>query len=90
MNALVRVLRMRGSFASQEDLSRKIEQFIEYFNRTMAKAYKWTYKGKPIRAKTASLLLDCGHPTVNCLGGRMLPTAPNPRHRAAMATSNGP
>ena len=47
---LVRKLLTRGSFTSKEDLRRRLEKFIEYFNRTMAKAYKWTYQGKPLRA----------------------------------------
>jgi putative transposase len=38
----------RGSFTSVEDLSRRILEFIEYFNRTMAKPFKWTYKGRPL------------------------------------------
>ena len=40
-----RVVR-RGSFPS-EDLRDRILQFIDYFNRTMAKPYKWTYAGRP-------------------------------------------
>jgi putative transposase len=31
-------------------LREKILAFIEYFNHTMAKAFKWTYKGKPLTA----------------------------------------
>ena len=42
---LVRRVLKRGSFTSVEDLSRRILEFIEYFNRTMAKPFKWTYKG---------------------------------------------
>jgi hypothetical protein len=32
------------------DLGEKMEMFIDYFNRTMAKPYKWTYKGLPLTA----------------------------------------
>jgi hypothetical protein len=32
---------------STEQLKERILQFIAYFNRTMAKPFKWTYKGKP-------------------------------------------
>jgi hypothetical protein len=32
----------RGSFTSVEDLHRRILEFVEYFNRTMAKPFKWT------------------------------------------------
>jgi len=42
-----RVLR-RGNFASKDDLREKLLAFIAYFNATMAKAFKWTYKGKPL------------------------------------------
>ena len=38
----------RGNFASKDDLRRKIDEFIDYFNRTMAKPYKWTCKGIPL------------------------------------------
>jgi len=43
---LVRKLLRRGSFASQDDLKNRILNFIDYFNKTMAKPFKWTYKGK--------------------------------------------
>jgi transposase len=38
----------RGNFASQLNLKNKLLNFIDYFNRTMAKPFKWTYKGKPL------------------------------------------
>jgi len=44
-----RVLR-RGSFTSTADLRDKLLAFIDYFNATMAKAFKWTYKGTPLAA----------------------------------------
>ena len=40
-----KVLR-RGSFASGEKLTKSVEDFIQYFNDTMAKPCKWTYTGK--------------------------------------------
>ena len=43
---LVRKLLKRGSFGSTTDLKIRILDFIDYFNRTMAKPFKWTYKGK--------------------------------------------
>jgi putative transposase len=43
---LVRKLLKRASFLSTEDLKSRILDFIDYFNRTMAKPFKWTYKGK--------------------------------------------
>jgi hypothetical protein len=47
---LVRKLLMRGSFTSVEDLKAKVLDFIAYYNRTMAKPFKWTYQGKPLVA----------------------------------------
>ena len=47
---LVRKLLRRGSFCSTEALKARIEGFIAYFNRTMARAFKWTYKGRPLQA----------------------------------------
>ena len=43
---LVRKVLKRGNFTSTEDLKHKIDAFIEYFNKTMAKPFKWTYAGK--------------------------------------------
>ena len=45
---LVRKLLRRGDFASKQILRSKIEQFIAYFNATMAKPFRWTYAGKPL------------------------------------------
>ena len=47
---LVRKLLRRSNFTSQADLKAKILDFVDYFNRTMAKPFKWTYKGKPLTA----------------------------------------
>ncbi len=47
---LVRKLLKRGNFTSVEDLKAKVFAFIEYFNRTMAKPYKWTYQGRALKA----------------------------------------
>jgi len=44
----MRKLLSRGNFISQADLKIRILAFIDYFNRTMAKAFKWTYKGKAL------------------------------------------
>ncbi len=46
---LVRRLIKRNSFSSTLDLQEKILNFIDYFNETMAKPFKWTYKGKPLQ-----------------------------------------
>ena len=45
---LVRRLLRRGNFTSVEDLRERILAFIAYFNKTMAKPFKWTYKGRPL------------------------------------------
>lgn len=47
---LVRKLLKRGSFSSVEDLKAQVLAFIDYYNRTMAKPFKWTYQGKPLEA----------------------------------------
>ena len=46
-----RVIR-RGAFRSTDDLRDRILQFIEYYNDTMAKPYKWTYAGRPLNVGT--------------------------------------
>ncbi len=50
LSILVRKLLKRGSFTSVADLQVKILHFIAYYNRTMAKPFKWTYQGKPLVA----------------------------------------
>lgn len=45
---LVRRVLRRGSFRSKAELRGRILEFIGYFNRTMAKPYKWTYAGRPL------------------------------------------
>jgi len=47
---LVRKLLKRASFSSVDDLRQRILRFIDYFNRTMAKPFKWTYAGRPLTA----------------------------------------
>jgi transposase len=47
---LVRKLLKRASFTSTTDLKARLLAFIDYFNRTMAKPFKWTYKGKVLAA----------------------------------------
>jgi transposase len=47
---LVRKVIRRGNFLSVDDLCDKINDFIEYFNETMAKPFRWTYQGKPLTA----------------------------------------
>lgn len=47
---LVRKVLKRGNFTSADDLKRKVLAFIEYYNRTMAKPFKWTYQGRALSA----------------------------------------
>ena len=47
---ITRKLLRRGSFTSVADLIAKVLAFIEYYNHTMAKPFKWTYKGKALTA----------------------------------------
>jgi transposase len=50
LSILVRKLLKRGSFASVTELQAKVLAFIAYYNRTMAKPFKWTCQGKPLVA----------------------------------------
>jgi transposase len=47
---LSRRLRKRGNFASIEVLQERVLALIAYFNATLAKPFKWTYKGRPLSA----------------------------------------
>ena len=47
---LVRRLLTRLSVKSTIELKEKVLDFIAYFNRTMAKPFKWTYRGRPLQA----------------------------------------
>ena len=46
-----RVVR-RGNFRSLAALKERLLQFIDYFNLTFAKPFRWTYTGRPVTAKT--------------------------------------
>jgi len=50
LSILVRKVIKRGNFKSIMDLKRKVLAFIEYYNRTMAKPFRWTYQGKALTA----------------------------------------
>jgi len=47
---LVRRLLRRGSFSSLDQLRQRILSFIEYFNRVLARPFKWTFTGRPLEA----------------------------------------
>jgi hypothetical protein len=46
-----RVMR-RGNFSSLSALKARLLEFIDYFNRTFAKPFRWTYTGRPVSAET--------------------------------------
>jgi hypothetical protein len=47
---LSRRLLKRGRFSSTDELKMRILEFIEFFNKTLAKPFRWTYIGKPLMA----------------------------------------
>ena len=40
----------RASCTSVDELRQRSLAFIDYFNKTMAKPFKWTYAGRPLVA----------------------------------------
>lgn len=48
LSILVRKLLTRGSFTSVQDLENRALAFIDSYNETMAKPFKWTYQGKAL------------------------------------------
>lgn len=50
LSILTRKLLRRGTFTSLEDLKAQVLAFIAYYNRTTARPFKWTYRGKPLCA----------------------------------------
>jgi hypothetical protein len=47
---LTRRLLKRGEFSSKAELKKRLLAFIEFFNQTLAKPFRWTYIGKPLVA----------------------------------------
>ena len=43
----------RGSFSSLDALKERLLDFIDYFNRTFARPFRWTYTGRPVKARPA-------------------------------------
>lgn len=50
LSILVRKVIRRGSFSGVEDLHAQVLAFIQYYNRTMARPFQWTYTGKALVA----------------------------------------
>jgi putative transposase len=48
LSILTRKLLQRASFISIDDLSDRVLAFIDYYNQTMARPFKWTYQGKAL------------------------------------------
>lgn len=46
---LVRRVLKRGNFSTVNELRERILAFIDYFNKTMAKPFKWTHAGRPLQ-----------------------------------------
>lgn len=46
-----RVMR-RGNFASLAALKERLLRFVDYFNSTFARPFRWTYTGRPVTAAT--------------------------------------
>lgn len=46
-SVVVRRVLKRGDFPSVDVLHERLLAFIDYFNRTMAKPYRWTFTGRP-------------------------------------------
>jgi hypothetical protein len=40
----------RASFRSIDELKKAILDFIAYFNSVLAKPFRWTYSGRPLKA----------------------------------------
>ncbi len=47
---LARKVIRRGNFRSLDDLRHRLCTFIDSFNDTLAKPFRWTYTGKPLAA----------------------------------------
>jgi len=46
---LCRRLLNRSSFASLDEMRERILSFVEYFNETLAKPFRWTFTGTPLK-----------------------------------------
>jgi len=49
---IMRKVVRRGNFTSVADLEEKLRWFLDYYNRTMAHPFAWTYTGKPLQKPT--------------------------------------
>ena len=44
-----------ASFSSLDALKQRLLEFIDYFNRTFARPFRWTYTARPVKAQTTPL-----------------------------------
>jgi len=51
---VMRKVMRRGNFTCVADLETKLQEFLQYFNTTMARPFDWTYTGKPITNEPAT------------------------------------
>jgi hypothetical protein len=58
LSILVRKLLQRSSFRSVTELQDKVQEFIAYYNRTMAKPFKWTYQGSRCWLNTGAIYAE--------------------------------
>ena len=49
---IMRKVVRRGNFPSVANLAEKLQQFLDYYNATMAHPFDWTYTGKPLQKPT--------------------------------------
>jgi hypothetical protein len=49
-NFLTQLFPWRGNFKSTKQLKQRILAFIDFFNQTLAKPFRWTYLGKLLLA----------------------------------------
>jgi len=50
LSILARNVLKRGNVTSTDDLKAKVLAFIDYYHRTMAKPFTWTYQGTVLTA----------------------------------------
>jgi hypothetical protein len=58
-STLARRLLRRASFASLDELMERIRRRIDYFNETLAKPFRWTFTGIPLRSYQSTLPSPC-------------------------------
>ena len=49
----------RGNFTSTDERKTRRLEFLDSFNRTMAKPFKWTYPGQPLTSELLPLFAVC-------------------------------